>query len=212
MPTGWKLTADQKAALVLDYEGGLSLSQIAERYGCTVGNARALLRRRGVARRAPGPAVRKFSAEKVAALVADYQSGMSQDVVAAAHGVGQSTVSRLLREQGVTLRVTRGTGPANGNWKGGRTIQGGYVMVYLAPDDPLAAMRNTQGYVGEHRLVMARHLGRPLLPSETVHHIRGSTTDNRIENLQLRQGQHGNGAAFRCLDCGSANVEAVNLG
>ena len=61
----------------------------------------------------------------------------------------------------------------------------GYVLVRLYPDDFFYPMVQKKGYVLEHRLVVARALGRNLHPWEVVHHKNHIKKDNRFENLQL---------------------------
>ena len=59
----------------------------------------------------------------------------------------------------------------------------GYMIVPIPRD--LRHLTNGKTPSEEHRLVMAMHLGRPLMRDEVVHHRNGVRTDNRIENLEL---------------------------
>ena len=75
----------------------------------------------------------------------------------------------------------RPSGTTHPRWKGGKRTVKGYVYI-LAKDHPHTTKA---GYILEQVLVMEAHLGRLLNKGETVHHINGDCTDNRIENLQL---------------------------
>lgn len=77
-------------------------------------------------------------------------------------------------------------GEQNPAWKGSRkTGQDEYIETLLTPGDFFYPMARSDGYVLEHRLVMARHLGRCLHDWEVVHHKNELKDDNRIENLEL---------------------------
>ena len=78
------------------------------------------------------------------------------------------------------------------NWKGGINLNGrGYIVEYVNQANPFYPMASNTGqkrfggYILQHRLVMARHLGRCLESYEIVHYINGNKTDNRIENLNM---------------------------
>jgi hypothetical protein len=77
------------------------------------------------------------------------------------------------------LKAADGLGSINSN---------GYRVITVPKGTPGAPSYRV---VLEHRYVMQKWLGRPLLAQETVHHRDGNRLNNKIENLELRSGRHG---------------------
>jgi hypothetical protein len=195
-----------------EYKKGTGMAEISRKYGIGQHAIYSAIKDAGIERRPRGQQPRKFKEgdeKEIIRLFVDNE--LTQEQIAVKFGTHQSTISKILRRNGV-FAIGKAMGDRHGNWNGGKNLTGeGYVQVVLPPTDPMASMRTSMGYVLEHRLVMARALGRPLTDNESVHHINGDKTDNRLENLQLRIGKHGKGEVYRCADCGSYHVVAVSL-
>ena len=93
----------------------------------------------------------------------------------------------ICRSCNIKLCLGKGlVGSRNPMWKGGRyKDSAGYIVVRIYPDDFFYSMADHKGYILEHRLIMAKHLSRCLLPWEIIHHKNGIKDDNRLENLEL---------------------------
>ena len=186
-----------------------------EELGRKRGIAASTVRRELVKRGQNVRPTRRKSTVSTESIIELARTGLSQVKIAERLNISQALVSRRMTEAGVARGATKGvvdrSGSHHSQWKGGKRYNGPYLEIWLPLDHPMRRMVNNAGYVGEHRLVMAECIDRPLLPWETVHHIDGNPKNNELDNLQLRSGQHGKGVSLRCEDCGSVNIEYLNL-
>ena len=127
----------------------------------------------------------------VSEIIKKYNKGQHVDQIANDIGVSRPTIADRLKKAGINIRPSsyyrKGKKPLNYL---GKVNHHGYVYVNISSNDPMVCMgrqtdRQQTLYVFEHRLVMARYIGRPLLKTEVVHHKDGDTKNNTIENLEL---------------------------
>ena len=102
-------------------------------------------------------------------------------------------------------------GPDNPCWRGGTYIEPGkgYRMVRCPPHRMAMARQN--GYVLEHRLVMAEHHGRDLTRSEVVHHHDHDPLNNAVENLKVYASHREHWMQNHAADVHSARDAAASI-
>lgn len=140
-----------------------------------------------------------------------HSNNLSQQQIGDTVGISQCVVSRVLRQIGLRPNNPKHSKKRHESnfWKGGIIeMSQGYIGI-LSNEYP--SMKSKTGYILEHRLNMAKYLGRPLEKWESVHHIDGNRSNNDISNLQLRIGQHGKGVVYCCSECGSLKIKPKQL-
>lgn len=176
-----------------------SARQIGQMFNITGETVRHKLESREIARRPDSLShttrlKQELSKEVLTNLYIDKRMGMNDIAKMYKHGV--NAIRRLLCRYNIPVRsiqesikarsiaVEAGLKKHRTHFKGGYINSEGYRMIYKS-DYPHPTKANRGRYVSEHRVVMEQKLGRPLLPTERVHHINGIKSDNRPENLEL---------------------------
>ena len=126
----------------------------------------------------------RITKEIIDGVLSHYKANKSIIKASSQFNIGLCTVNRILVKNGIPRDGRHKSN--NSNWSGGvtKTSQG-----YIKVRDPLNVMADNRGYVWEHRLVMAKHIGRPLHRTEVVHHIDENKCNNDISNLMLFSSQ-----------------------
>ena len=200
-----KVTDKQARSAAERFHAGERMPDLAAEYDCNVKTLRKAMRRIGYDSSERPTPPKKMTPERTARLIELYDAGVTHESIKEQLGLSRYTIHYALKRLGRPRRYKR--------WVNGD----GYHYLTIPVGHPLhgafAAMQGKENniHTSVHRFVMAEHLGRALMPWETVHHVDGDRSNNRIENLQLRQGRHGKGSTFSCMDCGSHNVIAVPL-
>lgn len=112
-----------------------------------------------------------------------------QEIAKSLHRTGK-TVLRAFLASGVPMRPRGPRDAAHCRKCAYETIRDkqGYLL-RRRPEHPRA---NSRGYVREHILVMEQKIGRPILPTEDVHHKDENKANNDPDNLDLfaSRGEH----------------------
>ncbi len=180
------------------YKSGATATAIADQLGTSQSVVLRRLDRFGVGRRGRG----RFSVIPLTPIVKLYQSGLSVGEVSRRVGVSKTAVRWRLKKAGVRIRQNVKVslvGSANHQWRGGRTMSRGYVLISVG--------HGVQ--IPEHRIVMERQIGRPLTSAEIVHHLNGIRHDNRIDNLALTTlKDHEHQTYVKCLQARIRDLES----
>ena len=95
-----KLTDDEILQVIKDYQNGMNIYQLADKYGCHRLNISTQLKKHDVE-----VTTRKIDSKNISEIVHLYEGGMNTTQLAKQFGVACPTIIKYLHEKGVKMRT-----------------------------------------------------------------------------------------------------------
>lgn len=210
-----RISEAEAAELIGRYEAGLSIYKIAAECDRPPQTVYKLLKRSGVAMRAQSGRPRRTLSDAEREYLRNNYPGQDIPQLATRLRCSGTLVSRALKEMGIKTRQSGWQpklepGKADAilaAWRSGKAANA--INAELGTGTgTVKTVLTAAGIPWENRL--RRGAKSPAWKGGRIRWS-GGYDDNRLENLQLRTGRHGKGVVMHCLDCGSHNVETVEI-
>lgn len=206
-----RLSNEETKEFIELYKSGIKVEDLCIKFDTTYYILKQVARENGLSLRKRGPISKLENKELAEKCIKHWKNGCSQIEIANEYKISQFLVSKLIRKYLSYEEYSKLNKYNRKITKGHIKHDAGYIMIRLNPNDKFFSMVNSSGYVMEHRYIMALHIGRSLLKTETVHHKDGNRANNNIDNLQLMVGNHGKNICYQCADCGSKNLKPAEI-
>jgi transposase len=188
------------------YDQGVCVEEIAKKIGCHVTTLTSRIFKECGIKLRPHRAKPKHVESRFRLSEAEreqicrrYSDGHTMEAIGSDFGISLSLISKVVHEARLPIHDISHNSPAGESsprWTGGKYLNKSTGYVYMRMrNHPMASK---WGYVPEHRYVMEQHLletkpDHPALENGVlsrkwvIHHINENKSDNRIENLMLKE-------------------------
>ena len=161
----YRLAEHQKKKIIVDFQAGIPLPELAEKYDLAISSIHTMLKRRAIVRPERSRGTWKFSEEQKRNIEEEYKTGVSSYILAKKYKTTDSAILQMLGRRGTkkrTIKETRRRFPVNHNAFSSIDENTAYWVGFLMADGSMRKDRLALEIAGKdkcHLIKFANYVG-----------------------------------------------------